>query len=29
VSSILSKFEVARQAEAAAYLARHTGTPGE
>jgi two-component system, NarL family, response regulator DevR len=29
VSSILSKLEVARRAEAAAYLARHTGTPGE
>jgi two-component system, NarL family, response regulator DevR len=28
-SSILSKLEVARRAEAAAYLARHTGTPGE
>ena len=28
VSSILSKLEVARRAEAAAYLARHTGTPG-
>ena len=29
VSSILSKLEVARRAEAAAYLARHTTTPGE
>jgi two-component system, NarL family, response regulator DevR len=29
VSSILSKLEVARRAEAAAYLARHTGTRGE
>jgi DNA-binding NarL/FixJ family response regulator len=29
VSSILSKLEVARRAEAAAYLARHTGMPGE
>ena len=29
VSSILSKLGVARRAEAAAYLARHTGTPGE
>jgi len=29
VSSILSKLEVARRAEAAAYLARRTGTPGE
>jgi two-component system, NarL family, response regulator DevR len=29
VSSILSKLEVARRAEAAAYLARHTGTPGQ
>jgi two-component system response regulator DevR len=29
VSSILSKLEVARRAEAAAYLVRHTGTPGE
>ena len=29
VSSILSKLEVARRAEAAAYLARHTQTPGE
>jgi len=29
VSSILSKLEVARRAEAAAYLARHTRTPGE
>ncbi len=28
VSSILSKLEVARRAEAAAYLARHTQTPG-
>lgn len=28
VSSILSKLEVARRAEAAAYLARHAGTPG-
>ena len=28
VSSILSKLEVARRAEAAAYHARHTGTPG-
>lgn len=28
VSSILSKLEVARRAEAAAYLARHTNTPG-
>lgn len=28
VSSILQKLEVARRAEAAAYLARHTGTPG-
>jgi len=28
VSSILSKLEVARRAEAAAYLARHTSTPG-
>ena len=28
LSSILSKLEVARRAEAAAYLARHTGTPG-
>jgi DNA-binding NarL/FixJ family response regulator len=27
-SSILSKLEVARRAEAAAYLARHTTTPG-
>lgn len=29
VSSILSKLEVGRRAQAAAYLARHTGTPGE
>ncbi len=29
VSSILSKLEVARRAEAAAYLARHTTTPGD
>lgn len=28
VSSILTKLEVARRAEAAAYLARHTQTPG-
>ncbi|HSL67370.1 MAG TPA: response regulator transcription factor [Actinomycetota bacterium] len=28
VSNILSKLEVARRAEAAAYLARHTTTPG-
>jgi DNA-binding NarL/FixJ family response regulator len=28
VSSILSKLEVARRAEAAAYLARHTTTRG-
>ena len=28
VSSILSKLGVARRAEAAAYLARHTTTPG-
>ena len=28
VSSILSKLEVARRAEAAAYLARHTRMPG-
>ncbi|HYY81487.1 MAG TPA: response regulator transcription factor [Actinomycetes bacterium] len=28
VSSILSKLEVARRAEAAAYLTRHTTTPG-
>jgi two-component system response regulator DevR len=28
VSSILSKLEVVRRAEAAAYLARHTQTPG-
>jgi DNA-binding NarL/FixJ family response regulator len=28
VSSILSKLEVSRRAEAAAYLARHTQTPG-
>jgi two-component system response regulator DevR len=28
VSSILAKLEVARRAEAAAYLARHTSTPG-
>ena len=28
VSTILSKLEVARRAEAAAYLARHTKTPG-
>jgi DNA-binding NarL/FixJ family response regulator len=28
VSGILSKLEVARRAEAAAYLARHTKTPG-
>jgi len=28
VSSILSKLEVGRRAEAAAYLARHTQTPG-
>jgi two-component system, NarL family, response regulator DevR len=28
VSSILAKLEVARRAEAAAYLARHTTTPG-
>ena len=28
VSSILSKLDVARRAEAAAYLARHTTTPG-
>ena len=28
VSSILSKLEVARRAEAAAYLARHTSLPG-
>jgi two-component system response regulator DevR len=29
VSSILSKLEVARRAEAAAYLARHNRTPGD
>jgi DNA-binding NarL/FixJ family response regulator len=29
VSAILSKLEVGRRAEAAAYLARHTTTPGE
>ena len=29
VSTILSKLEVARRAEAAAYLARHSGTPGD
>jgi two-component system, NarL family, response regulator DevR len=29
VSSILSKLEVARRAEAAAYLARHTSPPGQ
>jgi len=28
VSSIMSKQEVARRAEAVAYLARHTTTPG-
>jgi DNA-binding NarL/FixJ family response regulator len=28
VSSILAKLEVARRAEAAAYLAHHTTTPG-
>jgi DNA-binding CsgD family transcriptional regulator len=28
VSSILAKLEVARRAEAAAYLARHTTHPG-
>jgi two-component system response regulator DevR len=28
VSSILTKLEVGRRAEAAAYLARHSGTPG-
>jgi DNA-binding NarL/FixJ family response regulator len=28
VSTILSKLDVARRAEAAAYLARHTTTPG-
>ncbi|MFL6222514.1 MAG: response regulator transcription factor, partial [Actinomycetes bacterium] len=28
VSAILSKLEVARRAEAAAYLARHTTPPG-
>ena len=28
VSSILAKLEVARRAEAAAYLARHTTPPG-
>ena len=28
VSSILAKLEVARRAEAAAYLARHTRMPG-
>lgn len=28
LSSILAKLEVARRAEAAAYLARHTQTPG-
>jgi len=28
VSSILSKLEVTRRAEAAAYLARHTTMPG-
>ena len=28
VTSVLSKLEVARRAEAAAYLARHTTTPG-
>jgi two-component system, NarL family, response regulator DevR len=28
VSTILSKLEVSRRAEAAAYLARHSGTPG-
>ena len=28
VSSILAKLEVARRAEAAAYLARHTTIPG-
>ena len=28
VSSILSKLEVGRRSEAAAYLARHTTTPG-
>jgi len=29
VSTILTKLEVARRAEAAAYLARHTTTPGQ
>jgi len=29
VSTILSKLEVARRAEAAAYLARHQATPGD
>jgi two-component system, NarL family, response regulator DevR len=29
VSTVLSKLEVGRRAEAAAYLARHTGTPGD
>src|SRR5919106_3248829 len=29
VASILAKLEVTRRAEAASYLARHTGTPGE
>ncbi|HEY8953819.1 MAG TPA: response regulator transcription factor, partial [Candidatus Dormibacteraeota bacterium] len=29
VSTILSKLEVARRAEAAAYVARHQTTPGE
>jgi DNA-binding NarL/FixJ family response regulator len=29
VSSILSKLEVARRAEAAAYLARRSQTPGQ
>lgn len=28
VSTILSQLEVARRAEAGAYLARHTSTPG-
>jgi DNA-binding CsgD family transcriptional regulator len=28
MSSILAKLEVARRAEAAAYLARHTSPPG-
>jgi hypothetical protein len=28
VSTMLSELEVSRRAEAAAHLARHTGTPG-